>query len=209
MSETENTTPSEDVTAESAPPKKSFLKLIIIAVVLLAVGGGGYYFWHSRAAADDNEDVAESNEKPEKSSSKKSKAKKQEEDDSEDEAATSSKKTNALKAALPNDEAVKKVIELPPFIVNLADTDNARYLRMTVSLGVGGEEGGESEKPDQLFMTRIRNAMLAVLAEKKSEEILTPEGKATLRKELLKAAKAASEEPHVEAIYITDFIVQL
>ena len=30
-----------------------------------------------------------------------------------------------------------------------------------------------------------------------------------LRKELLKAAQAASEEPHVQAIYITDFIVQL
>ena len=51
--------------------------------------------------------------------------------------------------------------------------------------------------------------MLAVLTTKKSEDVLSVEGKTKLRKELLEAAQAASEEPHVEAIYITDFIVQL
>lgn len=78
---------------------------------------------------------------------------------------------------------------------------------MSVSLGVG--EGGESEKPDQLFITRVRNAMLSVLSDKSSEEILSMEGKAKLRKQLLKAAQAAADEPEVQAIYITDFIVQL
>ena len=32
---------------------------------------------------------------------------------------------------------VKEVIELQPFIVNLADKNEARYLRMTISLGIG------------------------------------------------------------------------
>jgi flagellar FliL protein len=65
------------------------------------------------------------------------------------------------------------------------------------------------EKPGTLFTTRIRNAMLALLTTKTSEDVLTVEGKAKLRKELLRAARAASEEPKVEAIYITEFIVQL
>lgn len=51
--------------------------------------------------------------------------------------------------------------------------------------------------------------MLAVLAQKKSDDVLSAEGKVKLRKELLKAAQAVSTEPEVEAIYITDFIVQL
>lgn len=209
MSENENPIPTEETVIENEPPKKNFTKLIIIAVVLLIIAGGGYFYWQSRADAAEDEEATESTaEESEKSSEKKSKSKKQTEEEPEEDEPVS-KKSSSLKSALPKDEDVKKVIELPPFIVNLADTDNARYLRMTVSLGVGGEEGGESEKPDQLFMTRVRNAMLAVLSEKKSDEILTPEGKAKLRKELLKAAKAASEEPHVEAIYITDFIVQL
>ncbi len=206
MSETQTEVQTEE-TAEGGAPKKSFLKIIIIVVVLLLAGGGGFYYWRSKSAVVTDE-TAEVSETP--ATEKKSKAKKEPEEpeEEEEEEPKPVKKSNSLRTALPKDENVKKVIELPPFIVNLADADQARYLRMTVSLGVGGEEGGE-EKPDQLFMTRVRNAMLAVLGEKTSDEILTVEGKSKLRRELLKAAQAASEEPEVEAIYITDFIVQL
>lgn len=209
MSETENSVTNHETAGAGGAPKKSFTKIIIIAVILILAGGGGFYYWRSKSVAtDENGEVSEKNGKS--SSEKKSKAKKSADDsEEEEENSEKSKKTSSLKSALPDDADVKSVIELPPFIVNLADTENSRYLRMSVSLGVGGEGGGESEKPDQLFMTRVRNAMLAVLSEKKSDEILTVEGKAKLRKELLKASQAASEEPHVEAIYITDFIVQL
>ncbi|HET6975109.1 MAG TPA: flagellar basal body-associated FliL family protein [Pyrinomonadaceae bacterium] len=106
-----------------------------------------------------------------------------------------------------DDEAdVKEVIELQPFIVNLADPNEARYLRMTISLGVG--ESTE-EKVDPLYTTKIRNAILAAVTNKTSAEILTVEGKATLRKELLVAARKAAHKPEVHAIYITDFIVQM
>lgn len=203
MSEPENSNPTE----ETAGGGRSFKKLIIIFVVLLMLGGGGFYYWRTKsAAAADEKTDDESSTTEKKSKSKKPADEPEEEEEAEEKPA---KKSNSVKSSLPKDENVKNVIELPPFIVNLADSENARYLRMTVSLGVGGEEGGESEKPNQLFMTRVRNAMLAVLVEKKSEEILTVEGKTKLRKELLKAAKAASEEPEVEAVYITDFIVQL
>ena len=204
MSQTENAAGNEE---NAAGGKKSFKKLIIIFVVLLLAGGGGYYYWRSKSNAAGDEESQ--NEKSDKKSDKKSKAKKSDDESEEEEEVTEKpKKSGSLKTALPKDEDVKKVVELPAFIVNLADTENVRYLRMTVSVGVGGESG-ENEKPDQLFVTRVRNAMLAVLSDKKSDEILTVEGKAKLRNELLSAAQAASEEPHVEAIYITEFIVQL
>ncbi|MEP6901011.1 MAG: flagellar basal body-associated FliL family protein [Actinomycetota bacterium] len=207
MSETQSEIPNAEK-AEGGGKKKSKIKLILIVVILLFGAAGGFYYWRSSSAA-----AAAKSDKSEKSSSDKKSQAKKEPDDSEDqpdpEEKKSSKKSDiSLKNALPEDEDVKKVVELPPFIVNLADSESARYLRMTISLGVGGE-GKEGEKPDQLFITRVRNAMLAVLSEKKSDEILSVEGKTKLRKELLKAAQAASEEPHVEAIYITDFIVQL
>jgi flagellar FliL protein len=182
-------------------PKKGGKKLIIIILaVLLVCGGGGAYFFMRSSGSSETETEAKSE--------KKSKPDSEDEETGEESAAKSSKSNKSLKAALPKDEDVKSIIELQPFIVNLADTEQARYLRMSVSLGVGGE-GGESEKPDQLFMTRVRNAMLAVLSDKNSDEILSTEGKAKLRKDLLKAAQAAADEPEVQAIYITDFIVQL
>lgn len=201
MSDTEKINAADDV---AEVPKKGGLKkiilLVLIVVVLGASASGAYFFWRSRttAAAD-----------VKKAGDKKSQAKKDAEDAEEQDPAAKAKKQNdPLQNALPQDEDVKKIVELPPFIVNLADTEQARYLRMTISLGVDGSDSA-SEKPDQLFITRVRNAMLAVLSDKKSGDILTVDGKAKLRKELLQAAQAASEEPQVKAIYITDFIVQL
>lgn len=186
-----------------APAKGSMKTILIIAVaavVLVAGGGGGAYFFlqKSQAAAKTTAEKA-----------KKEAAGNEDEEAAAADGETPAKKSKADALELPDDSLVKQVIELQPYIVNLADQGEARYLRLTVSLGIGGEESSESEKPNPLFTTRVRNAMLAVLTTKSSAEVLTPEGKAKLRKDLLRAARAASEEPQVEAIYITEFIVQL
>jgi flagellar FliL protein len=181
------------------------MKLIIIialaAVIVIGGGVGGFLYWRSLSAAT----TETAGKKPTEKKSAKTDTEKSGGDG--ETGKTDKKAADSIKNTLPKDEGVKKIVEMPPFIVNLADADQARYLRMSVSLGIEGEAA--SEKPDTLFTTRIRNAMLAVLSEKKSEDILTSEGKAKLRKELLAAAQAASEEPFVAAIYITDFIVQL
>lgn len=210
MSEPENVITEETQgEAASGGGKK---KLILIVLVLLLIGGGvgGYFLFLKKSPTPEGEETAETTEPKEKKPKSKKKAVEEEEEEEEETSGKGkSKESTSLKNAIPKDEDVKHIIELQPFIVNLADADSARYLRMTVSVGVGGEEGGGEEKADPIFITRVRNAMLSVLSVKTSEEVLSVEGKAKLRKELLKAAKAAAEEPQVEAIYITDFIVQL
>lgn len=200
MAENINTNP--EVAADKKGSKK-FLIIAIVAVLLLGGAGGGFYFWRASASSAETEPTK-------KKGGKKSEAKTDEDQGAKDDAKTDgpAKPDDALTSSLPSDDEVNAIVELPPFIVNLADTEQARYLRMSVSLGIEGEEG-KNEKPDQLFITRVRNTLLAVLSDKKSEEILSVEGKAKLRKALLEAAQAASEEPKVQAIYITDFIVQL
>ncbi len=204
-------------TEEGSKKKKKPMLLIIIAVVVLAVGGGGAFFFLKRGNAAE----AETAEKEKKSEKGKKKAHNDDEEEEEEEesapeerAATEpgkegkpvKSKFSIKKLDLPDDKDVKKIIELLPFVVNLADKEDSRYLRMSVSIGVGETK---EEKPDPILLTRVRNAMLAVLTTKTADEILTPEGKSILRKELLKAARAAVEEPDIEAIYITDFIVQM
>jgi flagellar FliL protein len=185
MAEIENENTGTD---ESVKPKKKSRKLlmmIVLVVVLLAGGGGGFYFWTRMSHAQTVKAGAENKEEN-----------------------TAAKKEAGEKFSLPEDNEVKNVVELQPFIVNLADSEQARYLRMTVSVGIGDEGGGE-EKPDPLFLTRVKNAMLSVLTVKKSSDVLSIEGKQKLREELLQAAQAASDKPKVKAVYITDFIVQL
>ncbi len=211
MSEADKNKPNPDAAAGKPKKRGKLLILIALIVVLIGGGGGGFYYWRVSAAAA-------ADPKSAKNGDKKAHAKAADAEDGGDEtpaddgekpAKKSGKSTAAasLKDSLPNDEDVKHIIELQPFIVNLADADQARYLRLTVNLGVGEAEG--TEKPNPLFLNRIRNAMLSVLTTKSSADVLNVEGKNKLRRELLKAAQAASEEPKVEAIYITDFIVQL
>jgi len=185
-----------------APTKKGRKMLLIVFGVLLGIGAGGgyFYFQQSRAAAQS---------KPEKD--RRTRADDEQKNDAEqanDEERAAKSKTDprAADLALPDDSAVKQVIEMQPFIVNLADKSEARYLRLTISLGLS--EVFE-EKPPPLFITRVRNALLAVLSSRTSDEVLSNEGKAKLRKDLLRAARTASTEYKVEAIYITEFIVQL
>lgn len=195
---------SDSVATESnqgaAPAKgsKNTIILIVVAVVVLAASGGGAYYYLQKSKVE---------AKTAAEKGKKGAALDDEEAPPEEEPV---KKPKASTLDMPDDSNVKRVVEMQPYIVNLADAGEARYLRLTVSLGIGGEDGAEEkEKPNPLFTTRVRNAMLAVLTTKSSTEVLTPEGKAKLRKDLLRAARAASEEPRVEAIYITEFIVQL
>lgn len=164
---------------EQPRKKKGGRKLLIVVLILImAGGGGGFYLWRKRAAAKAQAATAASDHKGEKGSPTEG----------------------------PDDAEVKKVIELQPFIVNLADTTETRYLRMTISLGVGESH---EEKVDPLFTTRVRNAILATITTKTSDQILTVEGKTELRKEMLHAARATVDEPEIHAIYITDFIVQM
>ena len=97
-----------------------------------------------------------------KDEEKESSAKESEEKDSEEHAGEhaegSHDKTDdsgskdALASSLPDDEEVKHIVPLEPFIVNLADEGDPRYLRVSVNLGIGEGEGGEAEeKSDPLF----------------------------------------------------------
>jgi flagellar FliL protein len=208
-------------TEEAQPKKKKPLLLLIVAVVVLALGGGGGYFFLKRGHAGETE-TAEKEKEKKPTKKKKAAEEEEEEEESEEEAPTAGhaeehaegekgstpvkSKFSVKRLNLPDDKDVKKVIELQPFVINLADKDASHYLRLTVSIGIGETK---EEKPDPLLVTRVRNALLAVLTSKTSEEVLSEQGKATLRKELLKAARAAVEEPTIEAIYVTDFIVQM
>jgi flagellar FliL protein len=198
-----NTTTNESGNQSAAPAKKSRLLLIIVLMLALAgaTGGGWYFYSHSKAAA--------AGTKPGKAKKAHADEEQAEEDgqDADEEPGVKKASSRAAAFSLPDDSKVKEVVELQPYVINLADKDQARYLRLTVSVGIGSEES--TEKPGPLFTTRVRNAMLALLTTKTSEEVLTVEGKVKLRKELLRVARAASEAPKAQAIYITEFIVQL
>jgi flagellar protein FliL len=102
---------------------------------------------------------------------------------------------------------VKGVMELEPFLVNLADADEIRFLKATFQLGMMEEMKEESAKSPET--AAMRDSIISLLSSKTAEQILTAQGKDKLREEIRSRINAISSENKVAEVYIVDFVVQL
>lgn len=106
--------------------------------------------------------------------------------------------------------APKYIVHLEGFTVNLADPQESHFLRATIDLGIDRlPEGAEQDKTSRgLPVSRIRDAILSVLTECKADDLLTPEGKAQLKKNLIGTLNKEVPELGVRDVYFTEFLVQ-
>jgi len=183
----------EAATLEEVPrkKKKSKLLLLVAALLVLGLGGGGAFFFYNQGTAA--------------KAKKKKPAKKEDADPSANEQDGTQDGTDE-----PEGNA-SSIIALEPFIANLADQNEARYIRITLSLGITAEnkdEGKEAAK-DVLVISKLRDAILAVLISKTSGELLSEDGKRKLRRQLLDAVRARVKKPRITEVYITDLVVQM
>jgi flagellar basal body-associated protein FliL len=114
---------------------KKSLALILIVILVGTIGNSGCLFSSQASASDSSKKKKVSKKK--KSKSQKKNAPEEKIEDGE-----------TVGIGIPNDKNVKEIIELQPFIVNLADQDESRYLRLSVSLGIGESK---EEKPSQFL----------------------------------------------------------
>jgi flagellar FliL protein len=172
---------------------KKIIIIIVVAVVVLAGGGaGGWWWWSQRAAAAE---AAEGGK-------------------GEGEDATHGEKDKGKKK-VPAEETA--VIPLEPFLVNLADKDASRFLRVSLQLVIDSKELGEAmtakgghggEDAHAVVKARLRSTILELLTTKTSEHLVTTEGKAELKKEIAEHATEVLEEAEVVDVLFTDFVVQ-
>lgn len=97
------------------------------------------------------------------------------------------------------------IYELEPFIVNLADTPDLRYLKLTVKLDLLKPSYVEAVSKR---VPQIRDTLLILLSSKNSSSIRTVEGKMELRDEILQRINGVFEESKVRTAYFTDFVTQ-
>jgi flagellar FliL protein len=101
------------------------------------------------------------------------------------------------------------VVPLEPFLVNLADKDGARFLRVSLRIILAEAKEAEEVTKNEVQRTRLRAGILDLLTTQTAQPLLTPEGKNALRAAIVKETSALLEPSHVVDVLFTDFVVQL
>ncbi len=111
--------------------------------------------------------------------------------------------------AAAQDASPAAVFQLQTFVVNLADPDHSAFLRIGIALGLDKPLSAisDSEK-NSPYTPQVRDAVLSVLSSWKSEDLLAPDGRKKLKKQLLQCLRQRIPELGVVDIYFTDFLIQ-
>jgi flagellar FliL protein len=97
------------------------------------------------------------------------------------------------------------IYKMEPFLVNLADPGQPRYLKLTLQLEIN------QEKPNEEFEKRqpqLRDAILTILSSRNYRDIMTSEGKAALREEIKGKVNQLLVKVKAQNIFFTEFVIQ-
>ena len=102
-------------------------------------------------------------------------------------------------------DTIKPIYSLSPFIVNLADKDESRYMRVTMDLELANEE---TTKEVEKRLPQVRDAILMIIPAKTVNEVSSVEGKIALRDEIMQRLNSFIKNGSVTNIYFTEFVIQ-
>ena len=97
------------------------------------------------------------------------------------------------------------IADLDPFIVNLADTPEIRYLKVTLKV-----EADSSSTVEQIKARtpQIRDAILVLLTGLDSATARSPQGKHKLREDITERINGLLPKKSVKSTYFTEFVIQ-
>ncbi|HWI65940.1 MAG TPA: flagellar basal body-associated FliL family protein [Symbiobacteriaceae bacterium] len=105
----------------------------------------------------------------------------------------------------PSSEAAHlEFLKLKNFVTDLADKDRARYVDVTVAVGLKDAAGLTEAKA---LENQVRDAILTQLRTRTAADLLGAPGKDKLA-EAIKESLGKLLKDHLKAVYITDLVVQ-
>ena len=97
------------------------------------------------------------------------------------------------------------VIDLEPFVLNLADRDQLRYLKVAIKLQL---DRPQEETDFTVKLPAIRDALLVLLTSKESRSLRTVDGKMLVRDEIGGRVNTIMKKGKIRQVFFTDFIIQ-
>jgi len=95
--------------------------------------------------------------------------------------------------------------EMDTFMVNLADPGGRRFLKVTIKLKVNSSNVVEECKERNF---EIRDLVLTLLSSKESEDVMRPEDKLTLKKQVIETLNRIFQKGQALDVYFTEFLIQ-
>jgi flagellar FliL protein len=176
-----------------APAKKGTLMWVIIGLlVLLIAGGGGAFAWLKFKTPHKAEAKTETTQPAEPRPA----------EAAQEPAAAAEKGGEGEKGGPPG--KLGTIVDLDPFIVNLADQE-PRYLKLTIKLEV---EGPELKAEILQRVPQVRDSLLVLLSSKESVTLKPATGKLQLRDEILQRINSLLASGKARNVYFTEFVVQ-
>ncbi len=96
-------------------------------------------------------------------------------------------------------------VQLPEFLVNLADPLGRRYLKLSVTVEVKDQKAAEAISQNE---AKIKDAVLLLLSSKTYQELSTLESKIELKKEIVERLNQIIGGSKVLQVYFTDMVIQ-
>jgi flagellar protein FliL len=174
----------ESVAAGSTPKKKKKSPLMMILIMVVAAGlagGAGFYFYSKTTTAPHAQTTAPRDEPRQ---------------EKKEEARGGGR--NEAKGE------IGPIVSLEPFVMNVSGS-SSRFVKMAVALEVKDAKLMEEVKK---MTPAIRDAMLGVLGAKAPEAFMDVAGRDTMKKELFDSVSGFFKKGDLQAVYITDVIMQ-
>ncbi len=102
-------------------------------------------------------------------------------------------------------DAPPVLMDIDNITVNLADTDQSRFLRTKIKLEVRNEEAQAKVTEN---IVKVNDLIITILSSKKFSEIRTPQGKYELKEDLIYRMNRAVGGKPIKNLYFTDFVSQ-
>jgi len=100
------------------------------------------------------------------------------------------------------------IVTFEPFVVNLADANASRFLRISIQLVVKNAEEAESIQKKPALLMSARSAILETLTTETADKLVTQAGKTELKKVIAERAGTVLDDAKVIDVLFSDFVVQ-
>lgn len=113
--------------------------------------------------------------------------------------------TTAREAVVSAGELRERMLALDPFVVNLSDDEDTRYLKVRVELEA---ESPASRSEIEARLAQVRDGVISVLSARDVADATSLEGKTLLKHDIQDRVNALLQGGRVRSVLFTEFVVQ-